>query len=232
MTAKMRGAQAPSAAVARRMALEKDVGPSKDKLEKLKEYARGARDLLLRITRGTALLEELNGEYKTVTMETLPDYMDQIRVPSITIDREIVGKDKKGKPIWAPKFEVENKPYYHASIGADWPEEKRADTFEYMREIGHDDLIRTVVSYSFPRGVTMRQIDQFCKLAGKIAIGNGKNRIEIPSPEIARTIPWASLTSWLKGQVEREHFLPKLDKIGGYVGKRARPVFIEEEGDR
>lgn len=211
----------PSPGLVKAMSERKPVLPS-EKLEKLKGMVRDARDLQIRIANGNELLGKLNGEFNEYKTKTIPDYMEGLGVPSITVD---MGGNE-------PPFTARVRAYYKANIEADWPEEKRQEAFDYLKEIGHDDLIKTYVSFAFPKGVTTKEIEQFTKAVKAIKIKAGKTFLGIPIPEIERGVHWGTLTSWLKDQVERVKFIPDLDKIGAKVGKIAVIEEVKTDNNR
>lgn len=58
----------------------------------------------------------------------------------------------------------------------------------------------------------------------------GKNiRLDVPEPRVERTVHWATLTAWLRRQVEENKFIPDLSKIGGFIGRRAAPKEVKEK---
>lgn len=190
---------------------------SSDKLDQLKKLAREDRAILKRIENGNALLETLNNEHTEYKTKKLPELMESLGVPSIEI--EGVGNE--------PPFKAEIRSYYVAGIKADWPDDQKKAGFDYLKSIGHDDLIKTYVGFAFPKGVSMSQIAEFIKLAAKIKIAGKKVKgklttVRIPDAEIERGVHWATLTSWLKDQVENHDFVPRasdLDKIGATIGR-------------
>ena len=189
---------------------------SSDKLDAIKALVREDRAILQRIKNGNALLKTLKEDHNEYKMNKLPTAMEALGIPSITVE----GNGNE------PPFTAVLKPYYHANIrsergkrGESWTREQRQAAFDYLKEIGHDDILRTTVTYSFPKGVTMKQVQDFCREAAKIGVGNGKSKMRTPAPEVEYGVPWSTLTSWLKEQVEVHKFIPDLEKIGGVVGK-------------
>lgn len=207
---------APSAAVANAIKA-KPRKLSSDKLDELKKLAREDRALLQRIENGNKLLKELGEQHTEYKMKKLPELMERLGVPSIEV--EGVGNE--------PPFKAEIKSYYVAGIKADWPDEQKKAGFDYLKSIGHDDLMKNYVSFSFPKGVSMKEIAEFIKRAKAIKIEGKKVKgkktfLRIPDAEIERGVHWATLTSWLKDQVENHKFIPSpsdLEKIGATIGR-------------
>ncbi len=224
----------PSAALVAAMA-DAVKPPSKDKLDKLRTMVLEARTLDTRIGNGEVLLKQLKtdlGEYKN---HKIPDFMNEIGLPKIGLDP--VGKP--GQKKYVPAYECERVPYYSANISADWPEEQKQAAYDYLVEIGHDDLIKNVVSFSFPRGTPHGVLVTFIKMIQKLIIMVtvltemvGKNKktkmvkkkvqLEIPPADLKQGVNGKTLTAWLKSQVEDHGFTPDLTKIGGHVGTVAK----------
>ena len=108
-------------------------------------------------------------------------------------------------------------PFYRANIAADWPPEKRAAAFKWLDDNGHGDLIKTTVSVPFSRD----QRDEAKELKEKLEAEG------LPTV-VGESIPWATLTAWLKEMVEKHSAtdLP-LETLGATVG---RVVTIKPKG--
>lgn len=97
------------------------------------------------------------------------------------------------------------KPFYSASI----KEEKRAEAYEWLREHGHDDIIKNTVSVRFGRNE-----DQLCE-----ALLDLLRERNYPV-EQAQKIEPQTLKAWVREQVERGNAIPT-ELFGLYVGQRA-----------
>lgn len=211
---------------------EKPKKVSPQKLEKLQGLAEDVRALRARHNNGEVLLSALSAQIADLERNRIPDFMSEIGVPAITVEA-------KGD---LPGFTLENRPFYQANISQKWEPIKIEQGFDYLKSIGHDDLIRTEVVFPFPRGIPQKAVNQFLKLAKKIAVtwmaveeieGKGgkvkrkkvKKALEIPAAEVDQRVNDKTLTAWLRKQVEEEQFFPDLEKIGGFVGQQARPKF-------
>jgi hypothetical protein len=191
---------------------------------KLKEKVRAARVLQKRIETGEALLKELGKQENEILMNELPDLMNTMRVPSITIDAE--GNE--------PAFTATNKPFYSASLArpkkADQPD-PRPEGFEYLISIGHGDLIKQEVSFLFPVGTDPKLIHDFVQKAIKLKVESKRKpvkRLRIPFPSVDTSVHAGTLTAWLRRQVEQEKFVPNLTKIGGFLGRKVEIKTVEE----
>lgn len=192
-------------------AMAKKPPVSKDRLDALKAKIGEMHDFDRRIQNGEAVLADLKEKRRAIAHETLPSMMEGIQIPSLIM--ESGGNE--------PPIKAVLKPYYRASIPSEnakenkWTPEKREEAFAYLKTIGHDDLIKITVTWSFPAKTPIKLIEMFCKTVAKLKIKS----LKIPAPTIDRGVHWATLTSWLKNQVEVHKFIPDLDKIGGTVGK-------------
>lgn len=189
------------------------------KLEEIKKVVKEARDLGIVLADHTQKASDTKKKITDIEMRRLPDLMEGAGVPAITIDAE-------GN---LPAFEAKSKPYYSAGIRSDWPQEDRERSFAYLKEIGHDELIKTEVSYAFPKDTSQAAIAQFMREVRKIKIGKGKRALSVPAPHVERGVNSNTLTAWLKDQVENEGFMPKLDMIGGFVGKKVTIKEVQEK---
>ncbi len=207
-------------------------GPSEDKLTKLREAVAKARELEAVKRDMEERLKQTNIALQTEYFKTLPDLMDEIGVPSLTLAAE-------GN---FPGVVADVGPYYRANIPADWPPEKRAEAFRWLDANGHGDLIKTEVILSFARedrplalafqgllqNIPPTEIISAVIASGAVEKFGGdvaffQKAVEAGSalPNVAskETIPWATLTSWPKEQVEKIKIVPPLETLGATVGR-------------
>lgn len=187
----------PSAALVARMQADKTATPE-DRLEGIRSHLRIARDTAKEILDTEARLKTLKEEQVTRLQKDLPDLFDEANI------------DKLGLPAEGnlPAYDCKLDPYYHASISADWPEEKRTLAFDYLAGAGAEDLVKSLIIIALPRGER--------KTAKKVEAGLEKAGV----PYVTKLdVPWNTLTAWVKEQVEKNKTLPKLDLIGATVGR-------------
>lgn len=200
----------PSAELAALIQTE-ELKPDADKLELLRKSVARARSLEAEKEdldqRATEVSQELHKLYR----ETLPGLLDEARVPEITIEGE-------GN---LPRVKAEAKPFYNANIAAAWPPEQKAQGFAYLTELGYQDLIKTVVTVAFNREDRDKAL-QF------------KSRLERAgyAPTLTETVHPATLTAWLKEQVEKHSFVPDLQKIGGFIGRVVKLSYKDESNGK
>ncbi len=150
-------------------------------------------------------LSEKKTEKRTMAMTELPDLMNEI------------GQDVIGLP--DANCDLLLSAYYHANISKDWPEEEQVASFDYLEEIGAGDLVKTMVVMQFGRSELDRAravialIHQAATFMQNAGVGPG----EIPEPIITMSVPWNTLTSFLREQIEKGEILD-LEKLGATVG--------------
>jgi len=85
----------------------------------------------------------------------------------------------------------------HASIGADWPDDKKDAAFEHLDELGAGDIVRNSVTVSFGKGEAAHREEWLEKVRGL--------NLSFDPPELveSRTVPWNTLTAWIKEQLRR-----------------------------
>ena len=146
-----------------------------------------------------ARLKATNIALQVQYFKTLPDLMDSIGVSKLVLQPE--GNH--------PAVTAEAKPFYRANISAEWPPEQQAKGFAYLTEEGAGDLIKTQVTVSFNRDAR----EDALKFAEAV------NQNFAGAVQVKESVPWATLTSWLKEQVEKFGRVPELEPIGGQVGR-------------
>ncbi len=211
----------------------KKAEPSKDKLEELKAMVKEYRNKQHAVNAILAEAAEASASLSEAKKKTIPEFMEKIGVPSITIDPEVVGN------VSYPAFTAERKPFYSANIAADWPPELRDAAFDYIEKQGYGELIKTFLTFAFPRDLQAAVVPflkacKSMKLTFTVKEGKKNKRVTVPVPvpEIERTIHAGTLTKWLREQVENEGTVPDLTKIGGFVGTVADVKEVKEKKPR
>ena len=171
-----------------------------DKLDRLRaEVATFAR-LGKEIEATEELLERLKETRQKLARKTLPDMFDECRM------------DRMG--LHDAEVDVVLKSYYYANISKDWPEEKREDGFAAVEELGGADIIRTTLNIIFGPGEIekAREVMEFLRQQNWF----GNRHIEV-----AKGIPWNTLTSFVREQVEAGAIVP-LERLGATVGRECK----------
>jgi len=207
----------PSAAVVAAVK-EKPVVASEDKLDRLRVLVGAARDIQMMVTQKEEEIDALKARLTKARTLDIPQFMEDNGIPAITLGAE-------GN---APAVECVRVPFYQANIKTDWEPQRRDAAFAYLEKIGEGDLIKTTITYFFPKedqGATGDFIEKVSKLKIVKKVGKAKKgakqkveAVRVPTPVIERGVPWNSLTAWLKRKVENDKFVPDLEKIGAFVG--------------
>ncbi len=167
-----------------------------DSLDYVRARVAELRDLELEKAVLEARLADVNKQINFISFESLVDVMNEKRVPKLQLDAD-------GNK---PPFLAEVLPYYRANIAAAWEEEKKLRAFDALEEFGASDLIKTVVTFSFPRGEKQQAV--------KLAAANKRLL-----PKMAESVHAMTLTAWVREQIEGGKPTPPLDVIGAQVGQ-------------
>lgn len=171
--------------------------PSENSLEKIRDKLREARDVTRKINDTEESLKLLKKDLHSLRHETLPDMFNE------------VGIDQLGLPPEGnmPGYDCNLGPYYHANIAADWPQDKRTEAFAYIEKRGDGDLIKTEITILIPRDER--------KKAKKVESALKKMKVNYT---VDLSIPWATLTAYVKEQIEKHDAILPLDTLGAQVG--------------
>lgn len=173
--------------------------------------------------------------FNRLRQKELPDLMVELR------------QDKIGLPDAGPYgADITMAPYYHANIANDWEPERRQAAFDMLDRKGDGDLVKNVLTMQFPRGqdftvkafVTVIDSQEFWKMLGDEVLKAGGNSgdMELPGPAVEKTVPWNTLTAYVKEQVEQgtlhEEWMAESDPVvdpiavlGATVGTVAKIKF-------
>lgn len=185
--------------------------PSEDQSTRLTKMGQELWSVDARIVELEHELEQKKQRRVELVQKELPEFMTQI------------GQDKVGLAEFGVDLVLE--PYYHANIKAEWPDEQRQEAFDWLENNGHGDLIKCQVEFLFPRYL-MDLAKWFVEAVSKIKIpatfvkkkGKGTPVPAIPEPTLKQTVPWNTLTAFVKEQVEKGEQLP-LETLGATVGQ-------------
>jgi len=151
------------------------------------------------------LIERLREEKRKISHEDLPRKMQEL------------GQDNIGLPSQGVDLRLE--PYYHANIAASWEAERKDAAFRYLEDSGNGDLIKTNLVISFPRRAKHKAdwllgvIDRVKQLIES----EGGEVHDVPVPSVEMTVPWNTLTAFVREQVESGEPID-LDVLGATVG--------------
>lgn len=181
--------------------LDANRSPPEDKLERLRSLGATAMQIKIEVEQLEKQRKAQQAKLNQLLNKDLPALFEEAQVDNIGLSDYNVDMILMN--------------YYHANIAADWPEDQREAAFSLIEKEGAGDLIRYVVSVSFNK-------DEY-QAAKKLQ--EDLTRMGIV-PTVQKTIPWKTLTAWLKEQWEkRPHFftLEILELLGASVGKVVKP---------
>lgn len=165
---------------------------SEDKLDVVRAHAKKMRELTLQIKAGEDAIAEKKQALHNLSSETLPDLFNEYNMSSITI----------GKEGNYPAMTLESKPFYKAVL----PKESDAG-LRWLEKKGHGDLIKRVVTVKLPMK-SQKQADQLRKLIQKLDLAYTEEE----------TVPWTTLTAFVKEMIEKRGIAVPLEILGAVVG--------------
>lgn len=169
-----------------------------DVLEKIRQHMRTARDHEARIRDLESVLNEEKKALQALKFVTLPEVFVK------------AGIDHLGLPLEGnnPPYDFSLRSFVHASIGADWDDERRKEAFTVLEKNGGKDLIKTEFVIFVPR--ELRAMVKKIQAALKPFKG-----IEVEKNE---SVAWNTLTAFIKEAIEKRKLILPLDKLGATTG--------------
>jgi hypothetical protein len=171
--------------------------PSADALEKLRAHVKEVRNLTLEIEDREEALNRLKTARFLLLSKTLPDMFTELGIKSLELEPE-------GN---TPAFTAKAAPFYKANIAADWPDDKRQKSFEWLRKNKLGDLIRTEFVVELGKDTAKQQKELKAAL----------KKLKIPY-DVSEAVPHTTLTAVFKNMVEKEGKTPPLDILGASMG--------------
>jgi hypothetical protein len=187
----------PSSGLRAAVARTERRAPSDDSLEILRARVRYCRSLELDIADAEERLRALKAELNQVLGTELPDLFDEHGVQSVGIPAE-------GN---SPAYVAETKPYYKAKL----PENNPGPGLQWLVDHGHGDLPKHVFKIEIGRGreADVEEIEKALDLLG----------IDF---DHTMTVPWNTLTAFVREQIEEHNATLPLDLLGATVGRVVR----------
>ncbi len=170
--------------------------PSADLLQRITAQIAECISLQQRLSDLGDEMHRANAALLNLLRVELPDLFDQAGTNRMDIPPE-------GN---SPGISAKLQPYFRANIAADWSEEKRRAAFDWLEQNGHGDLIKTTVTFEFPREAH-DQVDHFIRANAAW------------HPQAKANVHMQTLTKWLKEQVSSNGALPPLELIGADIGR-------------
>ena len=154
------------------------------------QLAKQARKLADEIASLEETLKDKQKEYNTIMEERLPQVFLEMNLRGFVMD---------------DGSKVEIKQVFGASI----TEERRAEAFQWLRDHGHDDIIKNVVSVRFGRNE-----DDLCDRALQVL---GKEGFHT---DHAQKIEPMTLKGWVREMLQKGDEVPR-ELFGVFVGQKA-----------
>lgn len=161
------------------------------------------RDLITRKAELEQQLSEAGKQVEQMAMVTLPDLLD-------TVGIDHIGVPAKGN---RAAFDVVMKPFYKATIAAGWDDARKQAAFQALAKFKAGDLIRRTITIQIPP--TRRDAKE---LEERLIAMCGNVGLEV---EATKSVPWNSLTAWVKDRIESGKAMPSPDVIGATIGRKA-----------
>jgi hypothetical protein len=190
-------AKAPAAAGAAPSYIESEEAPE-TVLNSIRERMRETRDREQRIRDLKSVLAEEAKAVNDMKLTILPEMFARAGIDNLGLPAE--GNN--------PPYDFKLRQFTHASIGADWDDERREEAFKVLTANGGADLIKTEIVINIPR--------ELRALAKKVlsALKPFKG-IEV---ETNLSVPWNTLTAFVKEATQKRGLILPLEKLGATQG--------------
>lgn len=171
---------------------------SEDVLEQIRGHMRTARDHEARIRDLESVLAEEKKSLNAMKMVTLPEVFAKAGIDNLGLGAE--GNN--------PPYDFKLRSFVHASIGADWDDDRRKEAFTVLEKNGGKDLIKTEFVIFIPR-----------ELRGLVAkISKALKPFKGIEVEKNESVAWNTLTAFVKEALEKRGLILPLDKLGASTG--------------
>lgn len=180
-----------------------------DKLDRIRRLAKEARGLEAEIGDINETLKEKSKARLEILHRKIPELCLEAQVSVVEVDAD-------GN---TPPFQVVVSDFISANIAADWDEKRRTTAFQLLEWLGAGDLIKQVVSISFPMD-SRKQQKEFAAAMKKL---------KIPF-DMRVGVPHNSLSAFVKERFEQGKPLStqQLEILGASVGRAARIKEVKE----
>lgn len=174
-------------------ALAAETPPPADALEYAQQLGAEVNHIDARLVKWEIEAKKIQNRRNEILGKLLPDLMDEKKIEKFQVDG--VG------------FAVDN--YYKASIPSDDPDPGH----DWLETHGHGDIIKNTIVVTLPKESEemAKEIESYVR-----------QRYQEAMVERKRTVPWASLTAWLKElwlSEDPAKVLPPLDIMGATIGR-------------
>jgi hypothetical protein len=201
----------PDAALFERMSADAAQPKSDAALEKLRDKARELQEEEHVVLDLTQQLEDAKGRVTQLKTKDLPAMFEEAQVKSL----DVLAHGNY------PGFKISVKPFVTASLPVSMEEHLREEGFEELIECGGGDLIKTTISFEFPKDSE----ELWQKFLGRVdALSKQDGMRSLPIPQVKMTVNHASLAKWLREEIEAvgksngDLRMPDLKKLNAFVG--------------
>lgn len=170
-----------------------DVQRDEGALESVRSMARAMRDLSLEIKELEERIAFKQKHLTQLSMTDLPDLFAQHKIKSLGLDAE-------GN---LPAYDLVAQAYYKAVL----PEENDPG-LRWLEENGHGDMIKRVYTVKLQRDTQ--------EVAEELRTFLEERDLAFEEKE---SVPWNTLTAFVKEQIEKRHNTPPLEILGAIVGR-------------
>lgn len=177
---------------------------SEDKLDQIRARCKVMRNLTLEIKEATLAIAAKQKELTQLSTVTLPELFAENNIPSITLGAE-------GN---YPEITMESKPFYKAVL----PKENDKG-LRWLEAKGHGDLIKRVFVVKLPMK-SGKAADQLRKLVQKLDLAYEEDE----------TVPWTTLTAFVKEMIEKRKKAVPLEILGAMIGRVVKMKPKRDEG--
>ena len=165
-----------------------------DRLDHVRNAVKKQLALQQRIADLTEESKLLSKQLTDMAMRELPDLFNEIQVDK-------VGLAAEGNQ---PAYDAVLSPYYHANI----PQDRQTEAFAWLDKEGHGDIIKNVITIELGRGEN-EKAEQITYMLDEFEIEYTRKL----------TVPWNTLTAFVREQVEKYNRIPPLDILGAVIGQ-------------
>lgn len=190
---------------------------SEDVLEAIRGHMRSARDHEARIRDLESVLSEEKKALNDMRQVTLPELFTKAGIDNLGLPAE--GNN--------PPYDFKLRSFTHASIGADWDDDRREEAFKVLTANGGASLIKTEFVIYVPR--ELRAMVKKIQAALKPFKG-----IDVEKNE---SVAWNTLTAFIKEATDKRGLILPLEKLGATTGmivdmKERKDGASQKEGNR
>jgi hypothetical protein len=177
--------------------------PTQEKMARLYERAEELARLELDIAKDEEALQRKKDDRTTLRQKTLPEMFDEI------------GTDRLGVPGFAADVVLTSR--VHASIAADWDEEKRARGFAEIERLNSEAMIKVTVEVQFDK----KEFELAARLVEHI---RGLNWLGGHTVSVRKGVAWNTLTKWVGEMIDKRVPLD-LQAVGGSLTRECNIVW-------